>query len=226
MKLERLQTVQRLPVQIEEAWDFIINPKNLRNITPPWLDVRVTSETSEYLNPGTLVSYNFRPFPGVSLQWISEITQLRTPHYFVTEQRFGPFKLWHHEHHFRDHDEGVEIEDIVTYGLSWGPIGALMHDLILRKKLHEIFTFRARTLEKQFGSIQKQQRQPTAPTVSEILQPPPQPQQRPARPQPQRPVPTQSQRPTPAQPQKTQTGSHPVHDRPITLEDIFKPEEE
>ena len=220
MKLERLQTVQRLPIQTEEAWNFFTDPKNLRQITPPWLDVRLTSEAPEYLYPGSLISYDIRPVPGLSMQWISEITTIRPPHFYVTEQRFGPFKLWHHEHHFRDHEDGVEIEDVVTYGLYLGPIGSLMHDFFVRNKLHEIFTHRARALEQQFGSVRR-----TAPKPPPQQVFPPTQQPVPQRPNPQAARPQNVRRQPPAgKPVSPSGGQHP--DRPITLEDIFKPEDD
>ncbi len=153
MRIHRLQIVQRLPIPIEEAWEFFSTPKNLRQITPPWLDFRITSEAPETMHPGTLLSYQIRPIPGISVNWITEITHLRRPHFFVDEQRFGPFKLWHHEHYFRPYQGGVEMEDIVQYGLYLGPVGSLVHDLYVRKRLHEIFTFRGQTLEQRFGKF-------------------------------------------------------------------------
>lgn len=213
MKLERLHTVQRLPIQIEEAWDFFTSPKNLRLITPPWLDFRLISDPPEYMHPGTIVASEIRPLPGISLKWISEITHIRPPHFYITEQRFGPFKMWHHEHHFKAHEEGIEIEDIVMYGLYLGPLGALVHDLYVRKKLHEVFTYRAQAIEKRFGSVQKT-RAPKAP-INQGQQTPPAPGQ-PDLANP-RPVPQQRHQPE----AKPQEKADPSQDRPITLEDIF-----
>ena len=61
MKLERLHTLQRLPVQIEEAWDYFTSPKNLRHITPPWLDFQLIGETPEHMHPGAIVAAQIRP---------------------------------------------------------------------------------------------------------------------------------------------------------------------
>ncbi len=220
MKLERLHTVQRLPIQIEEAWDFFTSPKNLRLITPPWLDFRLISDPPEYMHPGTIVASEIRPLPGISLKWISEITHIRPPHFYITEQRFGPFKMWHHEHHFRAHEEGIEVEDIVMYGLYLGPIGALAHDVYVRKKLHEVFTFRAQAIEQRFGSVQKARPPKAAPVnlgqqgapLQSAQQDLANPRQPPSRPQPQ-----QRRQPEP----KPQENPGNIQDRPITLEDIF-----
>jgi ligand-binding SRPBCC domain-containing protein len=154
MRIHRLQTLQRLPISIEAAWEFFSSPKNLRLITPHRLDFRMTNEPPEEIHPGTIIGYQIRPFPLLPVQWITEITHIRKPNFFVDEQRFGPFKFWHHEHHFRSHMGGVEIEDIIQYGLYLGPIGTFVHDLIVRKQLHDIFTFRAQVLEQRFGRFE------------------------------------------------------------------------
>ena len=86
------------------------------------------------------------------MQWITELTQIRPPHLFIDEQRFGPFKLWHHEHFFRPYQGGVEMEDVVHYGMYFGLVGTLFHDLFVRKRLHNVFTFRAQALEERFGA--------------------------------------------------------------------------
>ena len=173
MKLERIQTVQRLPIQLEEAWDFFTSPKNLRLITPHWLDFQLNQEPPEYMHPGTIISATIRPFPVYSTNWISEITHIRPPQFYITEQRFGPFKMWHHEHHFTAIDDGVEIEDIIMYGMHFGKIGSLFHNVFIRKKLHDAFSFRAQALEQRFGSLKakpRQQQRQQMPPIPEIFQ--------------------------------------------------------
>lgn len=170
MKLERIQTVQRLPIQIEEAWDFFTSPKNLRLITPHWLDYQLTMDPPEYMHPGTIISASIRPFPIYSTSWVSEITHIRPPQFYITEQRVGPFKMWHHEHHFRPHEDGVEIEDIILYGMHFGRIGSLVHNVMLRKKLHEAFSFRAQALEQRFGSVKKRPQEKAAVQIPDIFQ--------------------------------------------------------
>ena len=155
MKLERIQTIQRLPISVEGAWDFFTTPQNLSLITPPWLDFRLSVSPPEYLHPGTIYGAQIRPFPGISMQIVTEFSHIRAPSLFITQQRVGPFKIWHHEHHFKEHKDGVEIEDIVLYGVPFGIVGTFLHDLVIRKRLHEIFTYRARALEQRFGAMNR-----------------------------------------------------------------------
>ena len=214
MKLERIQTIQRLAISVEEAWDFLTGPQNLGLITPPWLDFRLTLTPPEYLHPGTIYGAQVRPFPGISLHIVTEITHIRAPSLYITQQRVGPFTLWHHEHHLREHKDGVEIEDIVHYGLPFGPLGTLFHDLVIRKKLHDIFTYRAHALDKRFGSP-KRQPKPQQPAAQSRPRQTPQlraegpPLQQRKKPAPQQPT-TSKPDTTNQPPQKT-----------ITLEDIF-----
>ena len=176
MKLHRLQTVQRLPVSLSEAWDFFQNPKNLRHITPAWLDFNITNEVPDMMNPGTIIAYTIRPLWGIPVQWVTEITHLEEPFYFVDEQRFGPYKMWHHQHNFKSIEGGVEIEDTVHYGIGYGFLGNIIHESLVRRRLQEIFTFRAQSLEKRFGVWQpRKTEEPAAAPLPPRIQPQPQP---------------------------------------------------
>lgn len=151
MKIHRLHTIQRLPVALDEAWAFFSSPKNLPLITPPWLDFRITNDVPDAMYPGTIITYTIRPMLRVPVKWTTEITHADAPHYFVDEQRFGPYRLWHHQHHFRPVEDGTEVEDLVHYALPFGPLGALVHTLTIRNRLGEIFAFRRNALADRFG---------------------------------------------------------------------------
>lgn len=153
MKLHRLHRKQRLPVSSEEAWAFFADPQNLPLITPPWLDFQLTSAVPERMHPGLILTYTIRPFLGFKVRWVTEITHVDTPHFFVDEQRFGPYRFWHHQHHFRDVKGGVEVEDIVHYALPLGPLGTLMHRFVVGGRLEEIFSYRREVLSQRFGSM-------------------------------------------------------------------------
>ena len=151
MKLHRLQTVQRLPIAMDEAWAFFSSPKNLSLITPSSLDFQMTNEVPEVMHTGTIITYTIRPLLGLKVRWATEITHADAPHLFVDEQRFGPYRFWHHQHHFRAIDGGTEVEDLVYYALPFGPLGSLAHALWVRRQLEEIFAFRREALEVRFG---------------------------------------------------------------------------
>lgn len=152
MSHHRLSAKQIIPVSLEEAWDFFSSPKNLAVITPDDLDFKITSPVdSENAYPGQIISYQIRPLLGIPMNWVTEITQVKAPDYFVDTQLSGPYKFWHHEHHFKEVDIGTEITDILYYALPFGIIGSIVHSLFIRKRVEQIFTYRKKKLEELFG---------------------------------------------------------------------------
>ena len=142
-KYYRLYRKTKLPVSIEEAWDFFSSPKNLKAITPPYLGFEVTSDNPEKMYPGMIITYIVKPVLSIPLKWMTEITQVRDLEFFIDEQRIGPYKLWHHQHIFTQTDNGVVMEDIIHYSLPMWIFGQLAHWLFVRKQLESIFDYRA-----------------------------------------------------------------------------------
>lgn len=153
MKLERLSSSCVLPIGPAEAWEFFSDPRNLERITPPSLGIEITSDLPPRMHPGMIVAYKVRPLLGIPVRWVTEITHVREPHLFVDEQRFGPYRFWHHQHHFREVEEGVEVSDLVHYALPLGPLGRLLGGGTVRRQLGEIFAFRKAFLEETFGRV-------------------------------------------------------------------------
>ncbi len=167
MAVYTLERVQRLPISLEEAWAFFSSPLNLREITPPYMRFEVLSDHRwvDRMYPGQIITYTVRPLLGIPLFWMTEITHVREGEFFVDEQRVGPYALWHHQHHFKPIEGGVEMTDLVHYRLPLGILGALAHALLVRRQLEEIFDYRYRVLEQRFGSMSAGVR-PTAITHS------------------------------------------------------------
>lgn len=155
MGVYTLERVQRLPISIEEAWDFFSSPLNLRDITPAYMRFQVLSDPKWVgrMYPGQIITYTVRPVLGIPLFWMTEITHVREGEFFVDEQRVGPYALWHHQHHFKPIEGGVEMTDLVHYRLPLGPLGTLAHALFVRRQLEEIFDYRYQVLEKRFGRL-------------------------------------------------------------------------
>ncbi|MEY4875972.1 MAG: hypothetical protein RL708_1121 [Bacteroidota bacterium] len=145
-----LKQQQFLPISIEQAWDFFSRPENLNEITPPDLSFKIKSTLPEKVYAGQMILYTVSPFKAVEFDWLTEITQVQSPHFFIDEQRRGPYSLWHHEHHFKTLTGGVEMTDIIHYQLPFGWFGNLFHGLIVQPKLNEIFSYRKIILEKKF----------------------------------------------------------------------------
>jgi ligand-binding SRPBCC domain-containing protein len=153
MKLNTIRRVQNLPVSLGKAWDFFSDPSKLAEITPAWLGLDVKSELPPRMHAGMVVRYTIRPFTGVSVQWITEITHAEEPFFFVDEQRFGPYKFWHHQHIFKETANGCEMTDQVDYALYGGFLGELVHSFYVRGRLEEIFDYRYKKLAEIFGQV-------------------------------------------------------------------------
>lgn len=152
MKIYQLKTSQKLPLSIDKAWDFFSNPANLSKITPTWLNFQITSALPDKMYAGLIITYFVRPMLNIPQTWVTEITHVNEPNYFVDEQRFGPYKMWHHEHIFKQIDDNnILMEDIVSYAVPFGFIGRIANKLIISKKINEIFNYRREVLEKMFG---------------------------------------------------------------------------
>jgi ligand-binding SRPBCC domain-containing protein len=156
-KTYSLKTVQRLPVTLEQAWDFFSRPDNLKDITPANLGFHIRSKHhGSKMYPGQIIEYTVKPILGIPLYWMTEITHVEEGRYFVDEQRFGPYTLWHHQHHFREIDGGVEVTDIVHYRLPLGFLGDIAHGLFVKAQLKKIFDHRWLAAEAVFGKWQNE----------------------------------------------------------------------
>lgn len=153
MKSYQLIFKQNLQISLAEAWDFFSSPLNLEEITPDDMAFIVTSKIDKNtkMYPGMIITYKVSPLFGLKLNWMTEITQVDDQKYFIDEQRFGPFSFWHHQHHFKAIDGGVEMTDILTYGLPFGFLGNIAHSLLVGKKIKEIFRFREEKVKELFG---------------------------------------------------------------------------
>ncbi|MDC6478381.1 SRPBCC family protein [Flavobacteriaceae bacterium] len=151
MKLYRLETVQNLPISQKEAWDFLSDPKNLKRITPEYMGFEILSGASDKMYAGQIIQYIVTPVMSIPTKWITEITHVDEGKYFVDEQRFGPYALWHHKHFIKPIHKGVEMIDIIDYKIPFGILGQLVHPIIVAPKLKEIFEFRKHALNEMFG---------------------------------------------------------------------------
>ena len=146
---------QKIPATIEEVWDFISSPANLKEITPDYMGFDITSEDlPEKMYPGMIISYVVKPLLGIPTTWVTEITKVTDKAYFIDEQRVGPYKLWHHQHFIEPIEGGVLMRDIVSYQPPFGFLGAIMNSLVIRKKLREIFDYRVEAVNKRFGTFE------------------------------------------------------------------------
>jgi len=152
MAVYSIKEVQRMPVSLDEAWYFFSHPRNLAVMTPEYLNLKFTNELyGDEMYPGQVMTYRVKPLLGIPLFWMTEITHVKDREFFVDEQRFGPYSLWHHQHHFREITGGVEMTDLVHYKVPGWILGDLANTLFIRRQLNEIFNFRRKKVEELFG---------------------------------------------------------------------------
>ncbi|CAN5503755.1 SRPBCC family protein [soil metagenome] len=151
-KVYSIKTVQRMPVEIDTAWNFFSKPDNLKDITPENLGFKVISKYHGVdMYAGQIIEYIVKPVLGIPLYWMTEITHVQDKKYFVDEQRYGPYSMWHHQHHFKVIEGGVEMTDIVHYKIPFWFVGDIGHTVFVRSQLRKIFEFRYEVVEKRFG---------------------------------------------------------------------------
>ncbi len=146
----QLKTKQFVKTDMATCWDFFSDPKNLSKITPQSMGFIVRTELPDKMYEGLMIEYTVRPMLGIPMNWITEIKTVKNHSFFVDEQRKGPYRIWHHEHHFKEVDGGVEMTDIVSYELPLGFLGRLMHPILVKNKLKEIFDYRRQKVDELF----------------------------------------------------------------------------
>lgn len=153
MKTYELKFEQHIPIPLTEAWDFFSSPFNLTKITPPEMQFVVTSDmdAKTKMYPGMIITYKITPLFGIKMNWMTEITHVKDNEYFVDEQRFGPYALWHHQHHFKEVKGGVLMTDILHYAIPYGVIGRLANEILIAKKVRGIFSYRTKKIVELFG---------------------------------------------------------------------------
>lgn len=149
---------QKLPATIEQIWEFISDPKNLGQITPPEMGFNTLSGDDRPMFPGQIIHYTITPLFGIRMEWITEITHVEQGLYFVDEQRNGPYAFWHHKHFLREIPGGVEMEDLIHYKVPMGFLGRLFHPILVKPNLERIFEFRRKKLIELFGEFKPETR--------------------------------------------------------------------
>lgn len=157
MKTYLLKTEQTIPISLEEAWDFFSSPLNLAKITPDTMKFVVTSDytADTKIYAGMIITYKISPLLGIKMNWMTEITHVKEGEYFVDEQRFGPYALWHHQHHFKAVKGGVVINDILNYAIPYGVIGRLTNAIYVSSQIKQIFEYREKAIREMFGEIKQ-----------------------------------------------------------------------
>ncbi|MBK7034880.1 MAG: SRPBCC family protein [Bacteroidetes bacterium] len=149
--MKTLRSEILLPITLQEAWDFFSSPNNLNKITPEEMIFKITSTVPEKMYEGLLITYKITPILNIPLDWVTEITHINEPHYFVDEQRKGPYRIWHHEHHFKATTTGTLMTDILHYDVGKSVFGWIAEKLYVDAQVKNIFKFRENKLKEIFA---------------------------------------------------------------------------
>lgn len=148
--IHTLYAEQEISTSLEEAWAFFSNPSNLAKITPDHMGFNITTPPAHAMFPGQIITYKVAGLPGIKMNWVTEITHVIENEFFVDEQRFGPYAMWHHEHHFKATDNGILMIDRISYKAPFGIIGRIANALFIKKQLKGIFEYRRKVVEELF----------------------------------------------------------------------------
>jgi ligand-binding SRPBCC domain-containing protein len=156
VKTYQLKIRQAIPITLEHAWDFFSSPINLEKITPKEMNLVVTSvyDKDAKIYPGMIITYKVSPVFGIKMNWMTEITHVKEGEYFVDEQRFGPYALWHHQHHFKIIDGGIMMTDILNYAIPYRIFGRLANALFVARKIKKVFEYREKAIVAMFGVLE------------------------------------------------------------------------
>jgi len=150
MTAYRLEREQIIPRPLEEVFRYFSRAENLETLTPPFLRFRILTELPIPMREGTHIEYSLRLY-GFPIRWRTLIEAWEPGRRFVDVQVRGPYKLWRHTHSFEAVPAGTLMRDTVDYALRFGPLGTLMHALLVRRTLDRIFTYRRQKIRALMG---------------------------------------------------------------------------
>ena len=157
MAAHSIKSVQKIPASLKDVWEFFSSHANLQTITPGNMGFSVISKHhGEKIYPGQVIEYRVSPILRIPFYWMTEITHAEELKYFIDVQRKGPFSLWHHHHHFKEIEGGVEMTDVIHYKNPFGFVGEAAHSLFVKRQLKRIFEYRYIKTEELLGKWEGQ----------------------------------------------------------------------
>jgi ligand-binding SRPBCC domain-containing protein len=141
-----------VPATIEQTWAFFSHAENLPRITPRWLKFTVSTAGPIEIRNDSVLDYKIA-WKGIPMRWRTRIIDFSPPRQFIDLQLRGPYALWHHQHMFeaKPDGDGVICADRVIYKLPLGPLGRIMHALVVRNQLLDIFRHRRTVIGESLG---------------------------------------------------------------------------
>jgi len=149
----RLVKKQFVQADLDQIWKFFSLPQNLEAITPPWLQFKIKSLSTETMGNGTTILYQLR-LKGIPVTWKSLISDFEDKKQFKDEQVTGPYRVWEHTHKFEPLGNGVLIIDDIVFSLPLGKVGTMIASWYVQKDVGQIFSYRASVVAKALYRIE------------------------------------------------------------------------
>ena len=71
MAIYQFYAEQKIPAGLDQVWDFISSPENLKEITPDYMGFDITTEhLAEKMYPGMIITYKVIPLMGIRMNWV------------------------------------------------------------------------------------------------------------------------------------------------------------
>ena len=111
---------------------------------------KITNVFDDSMYAGKIISHVITPIANIPMHWVTEISHFKEKEYFIDEQRFGPYKFWHHIHRFIEEDGKTIMIDEVKYSYYGGYIGDYLQHKFISKQIEQIFNYRANKIKELF----------------------------------------------------------------------------
>ena len=128
-----------------EVFAFFAEPTVLERLTPPAFRLRLVNRDVT-MTVGAVLEFRLRWLGVLPLRWRAFVREWDPPFRFVDVQVRGPYARWEHRHRFLEEGGGTWVEDRVTYRLPLGPLGRVVHALLVKRQLRELWAYRHRQL--------------------------------------------------------------------------------
>jgi len=149
MSIYKLKRSQLIKCDRTEVFNFFKSPVNLEKITPSNVGFNILTPNPINMHTGAVLDYTINLL-GLKVRWTTLITDYNEPDGFTDVSIKGPYSFWHHQHEFLETKEGTIMNDEVTYSLPFGFLGQIVHQLWVKRKLNEIFDYRAKYIKTKF----------------------------------------------------------------------------
>ncbi len=147
--MEYFKTSVSVRAPLDTLFDFFIDPRNLKKVSPQGSGLRV-EHADLPLRVGSRVRVRFRAglFP---IDWELSVQSLKRGDRFIDWQERGPFREWRHTHLFIRNGNSTTVVDMLEYEVPFGFLGGILNNAFIRPAIEKYFQHRQARLTELFG---------------------------------------------------------------------------